>query len=516
VSRLSGTGVLTELAVRTDRVRIPVWTVAIVGFTVLVAWSCSTTYPTAVAREARGGLLSSPAATALAGPGYGLDHYTLGAMVANEVAGMTMVAAAVMSVLIVTRHLRAEEECGRLELVHTGVVGRYASITAGLISAALANVFVGLLLVIGLLAVGLPPVGSLTMSAGVLVVGLVFTAFSALASQFTEHARTASGAGIAAIGVAVALRAVGDVRHEHSGSLFTWVSPLGWSQATRAYVDERWWPLLIGLAASVIFAACAYAAVDRRDVGSGLFPPRRGHARAAPSRAAITALAARGLQAQALVWGLGVFALSLPLGILGQHGKVLHAGATVDEVSAHHLVLLVGLAAAYAVAAFTSISVQESSGRTDEAVVAAGSRTRWFASHVLIIAGAAATITLAAGIGSSLTSAAPIGAALNVLPALFLMVGLGAAVYGLVPRALPLLWSYLGYVLVAELFSHVLPERFGVLSPFHHTPNLPAASLLPPFVLLVSATVLVLAGAAGFRHRDVGRRQLHTRYRHQA
>ena len=135
---------------------------------------------------------------------------------------------------------------------------------------------------------------------------------------------------------------------------------------------------------------------------------------------------------------------------------------------------------------------------------------------MLIIAGAAATITLAAGIGSSLTSAAPIGAALNVLPALFLMVGLGAAVYGLVPRALPLLWSYLGYVLVAALFTHVLPERFGVLSPFHHTPNPPAESLLPPFVLLVSATVLVLAGAAGFRHRDVGRRQLHTRYRHQA
>lgn len=99
---------------------------------------------------------------------------------------------------------------------------------------------------------------------------------------------------IAATGVAVALHAVGEVRHEHSGNLLTWVSPLGWSHATRAYVDERWWPLLIGLAASVIFTACAYAAVDRRDVGSGLFPPPRGHARAAQSRSAITALAARG------------------------------------------------------------------------------------------------------------------------------------------------------------------------------------------------------------------------------
>jgi ABC-2 type transport system permease protein len=229
--------VLAELAVRTDRVRIPVWTVAVAGLTVLIASSYSTIYPTAESRQARAELISSPAATALAGPGYGLDDYTLGAMVANEIAGMTMVAVAIMSVLLVTRHLRAEEESGRTELVRAGVVGRYAGITAGLLSAALANVFVALLLVIGLLGVGLPPAGSLNMSAGVLVVGLVFTSLSALASQFTEHARTASGVGISAIIIAYLLRAVGDVQQGHSGSLLTWVSPIGWSQATRAYVD---------------------------------------------------------------------------------------------------------------------------------------------------------------------------------------------------------------------------------------------------------------------------------------
>ncbi|MCQ4118668.1 hypothetical protein [Rhodococcus tibetensis] len=166
-------------------------------------------------------------------------------------------------------------------------------------------------------------------------------------------------------------------------------------------------------------------------------------------------------------------------------------------------------------AAFTSVRAEEISGRADAAVAASGSRTSWFASQVLVIASAAAAITVAAGIGSGLTAAFPlfepallvdgVGAALNVLPALFLMLGLGAAVYGLVPRELPLLWGYLGYVLVAALFSDVLPERFGVLSPFHHTPNLPADSFAPQFMLPVLATVLVFSGAAGFRRRDIGR-----------
>ena len=82
---------------------------------------------------------ANPAAVLLSGPGYGLDDYTLGAMVANEVALAVMVAAAIMSIQLVVRNTRAEEESGRAELVRAGVVGRRAALTAALLETALAN-----------------------------------------------------------------------------------------------------------------------------------------------------------------------------------------------------------------------------------------------------------------------------------------------------------------------------------------------------------------------------------------
>ena len=56
---------------------------------------------------------------------------------------------------------------------------------------------------------------------------------------------------MAALGVAFLLRAVGDVRGPESTSVLTWLSPFGWAQATRAYVDERFWPLAIGVVAAL-------------------------------------------------------------------------------------------------------------------------------------------------------------------------------------------------------------------------------------------------------------------------
>ena len=100
-----------------------------------------------------------------------------------------------------------------------------------------------------------------------------------------------------------------------------------------------------------------------------------------------------------------------------------------------------------------------------------------------------------------------IGAALNSVPAVLVIVGACAAVYSLSPRALPALWVFLGYVLVAGMFGEVLPDWFGMLSPFHYTPALPAESFsaTPLAVLLLLAAALFLAAVTGFQRRDVGR-----------
>ena len=44
-----------------------------------------------------------------------------------------------MSILLVVRHTRADEETGRAELVGAGVVGRHAPLAAALVVAAIAD-----------------------------------------------------------------------------------------------------------------------------------------------------------------------------------------------------------------------------------------------------------------------------------------------------------------------------------------------------------------------------------------
>src|SRR5262245_65833735 len=94
--------------------------------------SFASTYPTAADRQARADVMRNAVAKLFTGPGFGLDNYTYGAMTANELLPLTAVAVALMSIFLVVRHTRADEESGRADLVRAGVVGRHAPSVATL------------------------------------------------------------------------------------------------------------------------------------------------------------------------------------------------------------------------------------------------------------------------------------------------------------------------------------------------------------------------------------------------
>jgi ABC-2 type transport system permease protein len=433
-----------------------------------------------------------------------------------------------MSVLLVTLHLRTEEETGRAEMLRSGVVGRFASITSGLAVVLLANLLIGLVLGVGLTAVGLPALGSWNLAAGVFMVGLAFGATSALFSQVTEHARTASGLGLVAVAVAYLLRAIGDVRAKEDGSVWSWLSPIGWAQSTRAYVDERWWPLLLGLAAVVVGIVLAYLVVGRRDVGAGLVAPRGGRPRASGALNGITALTVRMQRNQIAAWAIGVAALAFPIGALGQQvadfvnqdprlADLLPGGEgnAAQGAFALYLVFLAIMACMYAMTAVQSARGEETSGRAEDVLAGPVSRWRWLGAQLAVISVATSLIVLAAGAAMGITAAATlhdgsmfgrlVGSAANFLPATLTVIALTAAVYAWFPRLLAVVWVYLGYALVIGMFLEVLPDWTGWASPFHFTPNMPADDfdVVPLIVLLVIAAALYALALAGFRRRDI-------------
>lgn len=527
-SELAGTRHLVRVALRLDRWRTLIWAVAVAGLTQVSVSSLSQVYSTPEALAGRAQLISSPAATALAGPGYGLDNYTVGAMTANELGLWIMIPVAIMALLTVTRHLRAEEEDGRLELVRSGPVGRDAPVVAGIVAAVVATLAVGGLTFLALLTTDLDPVGSLALTGGIVMVGLVFAGVSAVASQLTAHARAATSLGMAVLGVAFLLRAVGDVRGPQSTSVLTWLSPFGWAQATRAYVDERFWPLAIGVVVAVVLVVVAFWLVGRRDLGTGLLAERLGRPRASARLTGMVALTLRRQSGSILSWGIGIVVMGAFIGLLAgelvdfiadepQLAQIFPTGPNGAAASAFALytVFLAVMAGAYAATALAAARSEEVATRGGIVLAGPVSRVRWLGSQVGVAGVAAVVMMLVTGLLMGAMAAVSlgegsyvgrlIGAAAVTLPAVGIMLGVAVVVMAVAPRAFGLVWAYVTYVGVVGLFGPLLPDGSDVLSPFTYTPQLPAEAMdwPPVLILTVVAVGLIGIGLAAFRRRDV-------------
>src|SRR6185437_3100015 len=134
---LTGTGALTQLALRRDRIMLPVWVYVVVAGVAANAFTFARLYKTAASRElfASSGL-SNPAFLFLYGR---LNGESVGALTAWRYGVWGALFAALMSVFLVVRHTRGDEEAGRLELVRSASVGRQAPLTSALAVAVLAN-----------------------------------------------------------------------------------------------------------------------------------------------------------------------------------------------------------------------------------------------------------------------------------------------------------------------------------------------------------------------------------------
>ncbi|WP_445330522.1 ABC transporter permease [Streptomyces sp. GSL17-111] len=527
---LTGTGTLLRFALRRDRVRLPVWIVALVLGTSSTAGSFPDLYATEEARQSARQANSSPAALAMSGPEHFLSDYTYGAMLAHQMLGFTAVLVALFSILTVTRHTRAEEETGRAELVRSAAVGRYAPLAAALSTAVLANVVLALGLAVALTGAGIPDIGwggSLLYGSAHAAVGLVFAAVAAVTAQITPHARGASGMAFAVLGLAYILRAAGDVGTD----ALSWLSPIGWAQRTYVYVDDRWWPLLLSLAVAVAATALAVRLAARRDLGAGLRPARGGPARASAVLTHPLGFAWRLHRGLLFGFAVALFVLGVAYGsVLGDAEEMVGdvaaledalaalGGASVAEsFAAMVMIVLAVVAAVYAVLAAARPRAEETGRRAEPLLATALSRGRWMGSHLAVaLVGSTAVMALSGlgfgALGAATTDDAALvpeltAAALAYAPALWVTVGVAAVLYGWLPRATALAWALPLGAFVVDYLGPILqlPEWTTRLSPFGHVPRLPAESVAwtPLLVLTLVAAALLAVGLAGFRRRDL-------------
>ena len=527
---LAGTTALVRLALRRDRILLPVWIAVFVGMAASSAAAGLDLYPTVGSRvQAAGSFNGTQALVALYGRIY--DPTSVGGIAMVKMGGIGAILVAVLAIIIVVRHTRVEEETGRLELVGATVVGRYASLTAALLVALGMNLALAVITAFGLIAAGLPADGSFAFGLAWAGVGIAFAAIAGVTAQLTRSARAATGIASAVLGFVYVLRAIGDTADRTGPRWLTWLSPIGWGQQFRPYAGNRWWVLLITVGFAIAGAVLAYALLARRDLGAGLLPDRPGPPTAASTLRSPLALAWRLQRAGLLGWAAGFVLLGLVFGnIASSIGKfvtpeardfITKLGGQQGLVDAYIRVCLsvIGVAAsAFGVQAAMRLRTEETGLRAEPILATATGRISWAFSHVVIAILGTTLLIVVAGAGAGLAHGAQVhdmgqgfavvGGALAQVPAACVLTGIVVAAFGVAPRLVAAGWvALVGFVLLGELGPLFGFDQWVMdASPFTHVPKIPGEgfTVTPLVTLTAVAAVLVIVGLAGFRRRDTG------------
>ncbi len=528
----AGTAALTRLALRRDRVTLPGWVLGLAALTAsfTVMTMAGFDGPQALAEEA---------ALMAATPALRMTGLSSGASVGDYALArgyLTLaVLAALMSVFVVVRHTRQNEETGRAELVGAAVVGRHAQLAAAVLVAVAANAALVPSVALAMITADQPVGGSVAAGAAVAVVGISFTGVAAVTVQLSPSTRAASGMAGAMLGLAFLFSGVGNTLGtvDDSGVRVisawpAWLSPIGWGQQMRPFDRDAWWPLALGASLLAVLLALAAVLANRRDIGRGIMPERLGAGRAGRGLLNPFGLAMR-LQRPALAgWAIAMAAFGLLFGAISDEvvtveddpdGWYAQMGGTDQMSVAFRTAMLVFMAmalAAYLIQVLLRMRAEEADGRLESVLATAVSRVRWMAGHVAaavlgsvgLILVLAATMGMAAGDSASQIAELCAGAMVHLSGPLVLG-GAVVAACGLLPRwCVALSW---GLLLVAVLLGPMFGPDLGApgwaldLSPFTHVPKAPAVDVTagPLAALAAVAAGLGAAGLVAFRRRNL-------------
>ena len=521
---MTGTRTFLRTFLRRDRWMMFWW---ILGATVIYfsqAWSVDATYANqAEFDRAAVSMEQNVAFIAMTGPTRALN--TVGGQVAWQSMAFGAIMAGLMSMFIIGRHTRAEEESGRDELVRAAAVGRDAPLVAAVAAAAIANLVAGAFIALSLLAYGLDAEGCLSIGIAFTLTGLTFTGFALVAAQLTDGARAMYGITGAVIAVSYALRAIGDV----SDNGLSWLSPIGWGQAMHPYSGERWWPALLPVVAFVALVGAALVLFARRDIGSGMWPSRPGPARAGRGLLGTLGLAWRLQRGSIIGWTSGILLLGISYGSIGDDVEDLMGSSDLSEALLNvgdnptdsfygiAILMIALIAAGFTISSALRPLGEEESGRVESLLATAQPRRTWLLGHLAMTVLGTVAALLAGGIGLGLGYAMVtgdetaigryLGAMLPYLAPVLLLGAVARLLHGVAPRLARQAWIVLAFSVVVMFFGELLrfPSVVVDVSPFSHLALAPAEDVrwMPVVVMALVALVVSAVGQLAFRRRDV-------------
>ncbi len=470
--------------------------------------------------------------SALVGPAHDIE--TVAGFTVWKSLAVLAVVGAVWGLLAGTRLLRGEEDAGRWELLLAGQTTRRAAATQALVGlgcgvAVLWSVTAVIAVVLGRSSkVAISAPGALFLAVAVVAAAAMFLAVGALASQLAATRRQASAFAAAVLGVSYALRMVAD-----SGTglgWLRWASPLGWIEELQPLTDPHPLALLPIAGFTLLLGLLTVHLAGKRDLGASTLLDRassNAHTRLLSGPSGLYLRLARW---NLTAWGVGIAAYAVVLGLVAKSaGSAISSsssltrafsrlGAIGAEAYLGVAFLLMAILVAFVAAGQVSATRgEEADGRLDHLLVRPVSRASWLAGRLVLATVALVLGGLVAGVftwlgaasqHSGLSFATVVEAGLNVVPPAVCILGIGALVFGVWPRAASvatyavLVWSFL-----VELVGGIVGLNHWLLdtSVFHQMTAAPAIS--PDWTsgaaLVGIGVVASLTGGVAFNLRDL-------------
>ncbi len=540
MKEFKGTLRLLRLILRLDRIKLGLW---VIGILVIVATSAAALSDVYGNYEAQV-QYAATTAPSIAGRAFGglVDGPSLGSIAMVELFNFTAVLIAFMSTMLVVRHTRKYEELGTSEIIGAGSVGRFSGLAAALLAALLTNIVLTIGMLVILSTTELEITGAIGFSLALGAVGILFAGLAAVSAQLAESGRGANSIAGGSIGVAFALRAIGDgfgkvgVDGLSATPIWpTWLSPIGIAYQISPFTSQRWWlfAVLATLIASSVLAA--FFILGRRDVGLGLLPSRPGPARAKQNLLRSWGLSWRLQRGTLIGWSVGFLLFGLIIGgmahefsdLLASNPEASEALAAFGGSNTSITDVFFGvtfsfagiIAAGYGVQSILRIRSEEASGHVEPLLATSLSRGKWLISHIglsflgslllLVVVGTSSAVVHVFASGAAWSEVPRLLiAALNQAPAVLAFSGFVAFIVAATPRfAASISWAaFIGSFMLLQLATLLrLPEWVVNVSPFTHAgaaPSQPAA-LQSLVVLSIFAGCFTLASFVSFWRRDI-------------
>jgi ABC-2 type transport system permease protein len=523
------TGKLFRFSIRKEWVKILLWLIGGVAFIAVGVFAFVEVYGDPVEREAMAFAMENPAMEALFGRAIGLDNYTIGAMYSHMMTVMLLCYFALMSILLVVRNTRAEEEEGILEMLRALPTGRVAHTTSAILLLVVTNLFVAVSTVLLIVPFGdesMTVEGALLTGTIYGTIGLFFGAITLVTAQLSNNARGAMMGAFGVLGLSYILRTIGDSGTE----FFSWISPLGLLYGTEPFVNNYWWPVIVANVIVGLLIVFALYLGQRRDIGAGLLPDRAGKRDANSFLKTLLGFNWKLIRTSFFVWLVAVMLLGISYGsVIGDLDGLLEGNEIIEQMivsdSEYSMVdqfvsTIIGvlsiLASIPAIQFFLRLKGEEKKGRSE--VMLAGTRSRGSiirmfcqvacaSALVLHVAQMGAFIGAAVAMDSNVDTAQIWQTGLAYLPAIWVMIGLATLLYGWVPKATGWIWAYLIFAFIIHYFAGLfdIPEWIMGISVFHHIPSIPMDEWSWGIFLglTILAKVLALIGFEGYKRRDI-------------